>query len=181
MVPSRVPADMLASRLPRYHKCSLTQSVLASDSSQPSPSPKLLKLVASLLQLLSSSQPALQLCFFFYLTLLPVFLGPLCPLSFFHTVSLSPYSPPSLPVSSDGPAQSAGHVQSAVLSSYSGLLQMPLALLSLIYTVKIFPSPTPWNSPVLSLYIHLDHGLLRRWCCLQFHWGSWLASWWGGG
>lgn len=46
-------------------------------------------------------------------------------------------------LSSTGPVQSAGHVQCTVSSPCSGLFQMPLALLSLIATIKSFFSSVP--------------------------------------
>ena len=44
------------------------------------------------------------------------------------------------------------HVQSTSFSFCSGLFQMPLAVLCLIFTIKSFPLTIPWSSHAISLY-----------------------------
>lgn len=77
--------------------------------------------------------------------------GPLS-LGFLCTPFLFSPSPPtpSLP-SFHGLVQSAGRVQSALLSLCFGFFQMPLAVLSIIPTIKTFPSNIPRSGHVLSL------------------------------
>lgn len=85
-----------------------------------------------------SSLPSHLLVLHSWLLVLP--LGPLSPLLFSH-------SSPNL--SSHGPVQSAGHVQCIVSSPCSGLFQMPLALLSIIATIKSFSSSVPRSHHIL--------------------------------
>lgn len=52
-----------------------------------------------------------------------------------------------------GQVQSTGHIHSTPLSPGSGLLWMPLTVLSLVSIINTFFLPIPWSNHVIGLYI----------------------------
>lgn len=123
---------MLESRFSQHFKYLFQDPCWHPYSSHPSLYPKLLQLNG----FPSSSflyNPAVSKCSLGPLFPLPTFFGFLC----LHSLLFLSRSPS---LSSHGQVRSAGHVWSTTLSLCSGLLQVPLAVLSLISAINTFPS-----------------------------------------
>ena len=139
MVPSNI------AEVPQYRKYlwHMFQTLLASWLFSYSPSSRLLLLMG-------------------FPVLLPCYFGSaLLPLSWSSlSLPLLLSLPPVL--SFHGQVQSASHVQSAPFSVCSGLFQKPLAVLSLISTIKSFSSATFWMQ---NAFISLTPVLLKSTEC----------------